>query len=429
MTVTRPHIGPVSSVNWRTVLWAARINVFAIALAGLWTPLNALLLPDHVSRVAPAALRGSALGLITVVGIGLAVFIQPIAGRASDRAPLSDRRKPFIVIPSVLCVPMIALVWRAPGFVWLLIAYVLLQVGTNIAQAAFQGLIPDLVEPAERGLVSGIKSGFDVAGTAVGLIGAGALLAIGAGEGGALAFLATLLMLGVVLTWRWTPAAPPATDDAQGRSLRDMLSVGLIARSFTRFRSAPRSFQMAVGMRLLFLLGAYPVQRFLLFYLEDRFGIADPATQASGYLLGGFLLGVCGAAAGGLVSDRAGRSPVLAVTVGLTVFGLLGLAFAPTLVIVAAGGGLVAVGFGSFQAVNWALLSDTMPEGQGAQFYGLANIATAGAGALAGLLGPLIDVANGLLPAGTYHITFGLAAAITMASLLPLRRLGAGRGH
>jgi MFS family permease len=65
----------------------------------------------------------------------------------------------------------------------------------------------------------------------------------------------------------------------------------------------------------------------------------------------------------------------------------------------------VAVGVGAFQAVNWAVLSRAIPTGEGAQFFGLANIATAGASALAGLLGPFIDAANALLSVDAYHTT------------------------
>lgn len=56
----------------------------------------------------------------------------------------------------------------------------------------------------------------------------------------------------------------------------------------------------------------------------------------------------------------------------------------------------------------------------------MANIATAGAGALAGLYGPIVDIMNAVFPAGTYQVLFGLAAAVAALALLPLRRVGEG---
>jgi len=119
----------------------------------------------------------------------------------------------------------------------------------------------------------------------------------------------------------------------------------------------------------------------------------------------------------GVLSDRIGRVLLLRVSIGITAIGLLGTAFAPSLLILAGTGSLLALGSGAFQAVNWALLSDYIPEGRGAQFYGLANIATAGASALAGLFGPVVDLANLLVPTGAYLIAFGLASLFTLASL------------
>lgn len=55
----------VRRLNLGAIWFAARINIYAIALTALWTPLNTLVLPDQMRAVAPAALRGSALGLIT----------------------------------------------------------------------------------------------------------------------------------------------------------------------------------------------------------------------------------------------------------------------------------------------------------------------------------------------------------------------------
>jgi hypothetical protein len=71
------------------------------------------------------------------------------------------------------------------------------------------------------------------------------------------------------------------------------------------------------------------------------------------------------------------------------------------------------------------VLSRAVPRGEGAQFFGLANIATAGASALAGLLAALIDLANALLPVDAYHVTFGLAVVVAAASVLPLRGIPA----
>jgi MFS family permease len=408
----------MSSQRLRALWFAARINVYAISLTTLWTPLNAVLIQQRISQTVPEAIQGSALGLISLIGIGLAAVIQPIAGRVSDLAPLADRRRPFIVGGTLLDLVFLLLLWWSPSFSWLFVAYVLLQFSSNFAQAAFQALIPDLVESRQLGLASGVKNAFDVLGSALGLLGVGLLLRVGTGGGAVFLFIGTILALGAALTFVWVPPIPPLPAEARAHGLEDLIhrSVQFKVYILTLRRHPP--FARAVAVRFLFLLGLYPVQRFLFFFLEDRFKISGAAERTSFYSLAALLLGVVGAGVAGALSDRIGRLPMLRASIGITVVGLVGTALTPSLLILAGTGSLLAVGFGAFQAVNWALLSDCIPSGRGAQFYGVANLATAGASALAGLFGPLVDIANALVPAGTYTIAFGLAALVTLSSLV-----------
>ncbi len=423
MSVTKTVERFASKASWRAVWFAVRINAFGVALAALWTPLNTLVLPDLVRATAPPALRGSVLGLITLLGTGVGALVQPVAGRMSDRAPLHDRRRPFIVVPTALALLWLAGLWWAPAVLWLLGAYVLLQATMNVAQAAFQGLIPSLVKEEERGLASGVQSGLNVVGIAVGLAAAGGLLALGLGNGAILLVLAVILLAGIAEVVDGVPRVPPLPEDERAPSLWAPLAVASIKHTFVQLFHAPRAFRRGVLGRFLFLLGAYPVQTFLLYFLRDRFGLTHPGLEAAFMVLGAAVLATLGAAIAGLLSDQLGERPVLLTAVGVGAAGIAGIAFASSLVVLVIPGALVAVGFGAFLGSNWALLNRTIPKGQGAQFLGLANLATAGAGALAGLLGPIVDLANAFLPGGTYRITFGLAAAIALTSILPLRKL------
>jgi MFS family permease len=405
------------------IWFAFRINVYGLGLAALWTTLNTILLPERVAATAPESLAGSALGLISFVGIGLAAIVQPIAGRVSDYAPLSDRRLPFVVVGTIGAMPAIALIGWAPTF-WLLLAgYVLLQLAENVAQAAFQAFIPDLVREEQHGLASGIKNGLNVLGIALGLGGARGLLALDLGIWLALTYLAAILAATAILTTLWVPRVPPLPVEQRPHGLPDLLDPRPLWHAARRtFRERP-VFRLAVIARFLFLLGAYPAQRFLLYFLEDRFGMEHPARQASVGLIAAIALAALSATLAGGVSDRFGRVPVLVGSTVLTAIGLVGIAFAPTIWLVAVAGAPLAAGIGAFQAVNWALLSDHVPDGHGARAFGLANLATAGASAGAGIFGPVVDLMNSLLPAGTYGITFGLAAIATLSSLLILRQI------
>src|SRR5215218_5271165 len=120
----------------------AQLNIYGLGLLALWNTVNIVLLPDQVEAAVRSGWRGTALGAITLIGIGVATIAQPFFGRMSDNAPLSDRRRPFILLGTALIVPGLAVFGWAPAFAVLVIAYVLMQLAGNLAQAAFQALIP-----------------------------------------------------------------------------------------------------------------------------------------------------------------------------------------------------------------------------------------------------------------------------------------------
>jgi MFS family permease len=418
-----PQLGTSSSAHRRreTLILAIKINIYGLGLMAFWNTLNTLILPMRVDATSPASLRGTALGLVSLIGIGTAALVQPIAGRISDYSNLPDRRRPFILAGTLLGLIFLSIFGWAPQFSILLLGYVLLQISVNIAQAAFQALIPDHVPMQDRGLASGVKNALTVVGAAIGLLGVRALQALGAPVGVWLAYLGFVLTATAVATWLWVPPSPRnagATDKGLAAAL-DLRSLYLSSKAILRKHVA---FRYAVFAQFFFLLGTYPAQRFLLYFLRDRFG-HDAISKASIGLTIAIGVAALSAAAAGLVSDHIGRIPVLVASVVTGTIGIVGLGFAEALPLVATAGCLVAIAVGAFQAANWALMSDDLPTNQGATAFGIANIATAGAGALAGLFGPLVDLLHSVIPGGTWQVTFGLAGLVALASLLPIRRV------
>jgi MFS family permease len=401
----------------------AQLNIYGLGLLALWNTVNIVLLPDQVDATVRAGWRGTALGAISLVGIGVATIAQPFFGRMSDNAPFADRRRPFILIGTALIIPSLAAFGWAPDFAVLVIAYVLMQLAGNFAQAAFQALIPDLADEQNRGLASGVKNAVSVLGSAIGLLGARALLDLPNGLAATLAYEALILIAVAALTYRWVPPVPPLPDQQRIQSLWDAIDPKVVWEDSTRIFKSQRVFRKAVWGQFLLLLGAYPAQRFLLFFLKDRFGIEDPAQTTAIALLVATLLGAVAAATAGGLSDHFGRIPVIRFSIVIVAIGLVGIALSPSVNAATLAGGVLGLGVGIFFSVNWALLSDDIPPGQCARAFGLANIATAGASALAGLFGPLVDIANAHFPDATYPITFGLAAAISLTSLKPFHEI------
>jgi MFS family permease len=263
-----------------------------------------------------------------------------------------------------------------------------------------------------------------VIGAAIGLLGVRLLQALDLGIMIQLIYLAAVLAITAGLTMIWVPEIPPLPEEKRKGGMASALNPKILWAAFRKTFREHATFRWAVIAQFLFLFGTYPAQRFLLYFLRDRFG-GGAEERASIGLAIAIVVAALAALAAGAVSDRIGRRPVLYGCLVAAGVGLVGVAFAPTLWLVALPGALLAGAVGAFQAVNWALLSDHVPENQAATAFGLANVATAGAGALSGDYGFLLDALNSVLSAGTYRITFSLAALIALSAILPLRRVSA----
>jgi MFS family permease len=123
----------------------------------------------------------------------------------------------------------------------------------------------------------------------------------------------------------------------------------------------------------------------------------------------------------GWAADRFGRLPLIrlgAAGSGLGVLGLIGAGSGSELLF---WGALMAMGSAAFAAGNWAFITDVVPPEEAARFMGLANFGTAGAAAVAGLAGPLVDWGNGVSGGSGYIALFAVAASSFGASALALR--------
>ncbi|MGQ9600159.1 MAG: MFS transporter [Anaerolineae bacterium] len=154
------------------------INLYWLGLNVASATLTPVLLPYLVAFFAPPELKNTYLATLRVIGLAVAMAVQPIAGLLSDRCthPLG-RRRPFIIggalcnvlflailgaSPSLVNSPLDpffqALVGATTAYVALVIGNGLLQASSNMAHGALQGLIPDRVPEHQRGRASGVKA-------------------------------------------------------------------------------------------------------------------------------------------------------------------------------------------------------------------------------------------------------------------------------
>lgn len=162
------------SLKWYNLIF---LNIYWLGI-DITTNIMPVLLPALVLMFAPESQKSTALANIRVVGLVVAMLIQPVAGMFSDSNTSKwGRRRPYILASALLSIVFLFLIGLSPTFMnssadrffnptfgfttayaVLLLGVILMQFSSNLGQGATQGLIPDLVPSQQRGMAAGFKS-------------------------------------------------------------------------------------------------------------------------------------------------------------------------------------------------------------------------------------------------------------------------------
>ena len=404
-TQTRPAAHPLRLWDYLT------LNVYWFSLSFLWNSMGPILLPTLVPMLVPESQKGGALGLLSALGLIVAIIVQPAAGAWSDgRTTRWGKRRPYIVGGTLFDVIFLLTMAFAGNYIVLLVGYLLLQFSSNIAHGPYQGYIPELVPEAKRGAASGVARFLEIVGIIVTSLATGALV----GQGQILlAFLAIIffLLFCMVLTALFVTEQP-----------FDGIVVGVKHSPELRGSALPlrelfysRDFFLWLISRLLILLGGNLVRNYVLYFLKDVLGLPNPAAEV------GNLLAIIAVAIAvivypaGALSDRWGRKWLIVLSGVLGAVGALLLMSATTITMVLIDGGIIGISIGIFLSVNWAWATDLIPANESGRFLGISNLATAGSGVLAGIGGYVLDYFNAQSPNLGYTALYLIAAVCYLA--------------
>ncbi len=353
-----------------SALWLG-LNFQSSALLPIVVPAQILLLVDR-GAVASSSQALAVSGLSFAAAI-VAVVVTPLAGAASDRLKGRFGRRRQLIVAGIA----IALVGQAglaatTPLVLFLAGFAIVQLGTNIATAAYQGLLPDLLLfYALAGLV--------------------------------LLLCTATTVLGV--EERPAPQAP--------------------SRPWTElFRHQP--FRVVFAARAFVMIGL----TLFLTYIEYYLAATNGATAFVGATVEIALLALFGALLSSLVlgiaSDRLPRVRIviaanLAMAAAAWIF-----VVAPAQLPLAPLGILFGLGYGAYLSVDWALAIDSLSgSGTSARDLGVftvsINLPTLIAPALGGIVIFAADRAG--LGSYAYRLVFTLAAVSLLLGVVVVRRI------
>jgi len=430
------------------------INVYWLGLSTLAQTLTPLVFPLLVQGFVGEQAKGTFFGTLRLWSLMIALLSQALWGMLSDRNTSRwGRRRPFIFggtlvdLVFIVAIGFSASLTGMTGYWFIFIMAILLQISSNAAHGAQQGLIPDLVPEDKRGRFSSIKAILEiplpvilVAFTIGPLIGkgniwTGILIAMAILT---LSMLLTMLVPEQPLTetpskLNWTPflrlllmtgffttiiigmgesvkglgrLAEGVSSTSSllfligGTGLAAMvIAVGLgvwtsVRISIGEAATANPSFTWWIINRLAFLVGTTNLSGFAVYFLQGRLGYAEekaaePASQLM-MVVGIFIL--ISALSSGWLSDKFGHKRLVAFSGIVASLGTLIIILTTSLNIIYVGGCIIGVATGFFFTANWALGTELVPKKEAGRYLGISNLAGAGAGAVGAYIGgPIAD--------------------------------------
>ena len=338
------------------------LSCFWLAYNFEWGALLPVVLPHQIAAIVGEPRKELASGLVIGLGAMLSLVATPLAGALSDRSTSRrGRRGPFLLAGTAINVLFLLLLGRmgsTVGIVLFALAYLALQIGANGAGGPYAGLIPDVVPERERGTASGWLALMTAAGTLLGVVAAGAL--VPRGYGAIYLLIAAVLTLFAILTVTGVRERPRAKPPETFRT-RDFVA------SFLLRGPRYRDFFFVLFTRALVTMGIYSVFTFFQYFLQDIVRVPE-AAKATSTLIGVIIVtGIPTSLVAGSLSDRLGRKPLVYVSGGLMAVASLlfiEVGFHPSFPAMLGIGALFGLGYGAYQAVDWALAIDVLPPGE-----------------------------------------------------------------
>jgi MFS family permease len=399
-TATGNDDPPAPIKGLRRLMWwiiPANLGIFLV-----WGAVPGILLPQQIALDFGDANKVATFTVVATIGAFAAMVAQPIAGQISDRTRTRwGRRAPWMVIGALAGALSLVGLAFANTMVGLIIAWTLVQICFNFAQGPLSAVMPDRVPLKRRGTFAALSG----IGLMVGALG-GSIVASFFFHSIALGYIvfAVIAIVALVLFVVFNPDYP-STNVA-----KEPFSFGDFLRTFWVSPVKHPDFFWAFTGRLLLYTGYFAVTGFQLYLLTDYFHVKAPETVIP--LLG--ILSLVGilisTVVSGPLSDKVGRRKpfVFASAVVVALGFLLPWVWqdlnAWMIMTFVAG-----FGFGMFQAVDTALMSEVLPSAKSfAKDLGIVNIAAT----LPQTLAPGV--------AGAIVLAFGYKALFPIAIVLGL---------
>ena len=376
-------------------------KILWISLTVQDTALLTIAVPSAIAALAPAQ-HIAALALLVSVSNVAAMLVPPLAGWFSDRGRRrGGTRRPWIAAGVAVDVVALVALSYAHSLVAFDALFILAVAAENVAIAAYQAMIPEVVPRSSWGAASGMRGAATLIGTVAGLGVAGAIVNV------RIVFLlaAVLLVLGTLTLFAAPEREWVAPERATVTRWHDFIVV-FVARGFVFF-----------GLALL--------MTFVLYFFRDVLAVGNPGAGTAAVGIFSLLGAIVSSVVLGFISDRVPRKYIVAACGVPMAIAALGFAIAPEPSAIFAFAALFGIGLGGILSVGWALAIDSLPQlSDVARDLGIWGIATNLPAVVAPVLGGWVLSAFGGTRLG-YQVIFALAGLSFALGAVTVLRVGA----
>ena len=364
--VTDPECEPCIASHTATprgkppsVAFLACLNGFQLANSAVWFLLLIVIIPSQVGEMVGPESKGSGIGRVLASAVLINLLGSPVMGTVSDRCSSQwGARRPFIVAGTVGVAIAIQLLMRSRSLVEYILAYNLLCACSVVASVPFNALVVDSIHSDYRGAASGAMGVAGHLGTFVGAAAGTFYKSLGAEPLGM--FMGVGLLFGTAATF----AASAKSTNASAASAAPLKCAETVRGMVEPLRD--HDFRWVFITRLLMQQGVYTVQEFLQYFMADAVDIPStmpPQTAVSIAMMSLMLSATVAAGAAGAATDKMGgrRKPMVYGSSIVMAVSTICMLFSSSFLWVLAMSFCFGLGYGTFLAIDFALVMDVLP--------------------------------------------------------------------
>lgn len=396
------------------LVWS--ILLATTALFSCYMAAGSVLLPVQVAALNPDA-KESNLAIVTSISSFFTLFCQPVVGALSDRTRHRlGRRAPWMLGGAFLGGLMLLLIpYLGKNVAIIALMWVLAQVSLNSVQGPLSALVADRLDPNYRGTASAFFGVGSTIGMTAGIVIAGYLVnQLGLGY----SIFAIAVMVCVALLVLLNQDRP--STDLPARPF----DWGAFARGFlTPFRS--RDFTWAFAQRFVMFLGYMGIFGYMFYILTSYIHLS---TEEAGVFMGqqsmaNAVASVAATFIAGPLSDRIGRRKIFVMVASAFIaVSCLVPWMMPSKTGILIMAVLAGIGFGTYMAVDVALVVDILPNPEdAAKDLGVINIANNVPQMLAPIINAMLIGAVGYVALWPWAIVLVIAASFLVLPIKGVR--------